>query len=126
MTADTGYRVTALVVDGSNPVTTYTFSNVTANHTIAASFAANVSTGSKTITASAGTGGSISPLGAVSVSYGASKTFTIKPYTGYRVSRVLVDGISVGAVTTYTFSNVRVNHKIAVTFVRLFRRWTSS
>ncbi len=124
VTADTGYRVAALVVDDSNQITTYTFSNVTAHHTIVASFAANVSTGSKTITASAGTGGSISPSGAVSVSYGASKTFTIRPNRGYRVSSVLVDGTSVGAVATYTFNNVTANHTIAVTFVRL--RWRSA
>jgi hypothetical protein len=123
VTADTGYRVTALVVDDSNPLTTYTFSNITAHHTIVANFAVNVGIGSKTIAASAGTGGSISPSGAVSVSYGTSKTFTITPNTGYRVSRVLVDGISVGAVTKYTFNNVKVDHTIAVTFVRL--RWRS-
>jgi hypothetical protein len=121
VTADTGYRVTGLVVDdlSATPVSTYTFNHVTANHTIAASFAPHISTGPKTITASAGTGGSISPSGTVSVGYGARRTFTIKSNTGYRVSRVLVDGASVGAVTAYTFSNVAANHTIAVTFSRL-------
>ncbi len=121
VTADTGYRVTGLVVDdlSATPVSTYTFNHVTANHTIAASFAPHISTGPKTITASAGTGGSISPSGTVSVGYGAGRTFTIKSNTGYRVSRVLVDGASVGAVTAYTFSNVAANHTIAVTFSRL-------
>ncbi len=68
ITPNTGYRVAGVLVDGTSvgAVTTYTFSNVTANHTIAASFAAN--TTAFTITASAGTGGSISPSGAVSVS----------------------------------------------------------
>jgi hypothetical protein len=114
ITPSTGYRVTGVLVDGTSvgAVTTYTFSNVTANHTIAASFAANTNT----ITASAGTGGTISPTGAVSVSYGASRAFTITPSTGYRVASVLVDGTSVGAVTTYTFSNVTANHTIAATF----------
>jgi hypothetical protein len=121
VTADTGYRVTGLVVDASSatPVTTYTFNNVTANHTIAAGFAPHTGTVSKTITASAGPGGSISPSGAVSVGYGASMTFTIKSNTGYRVSRVLVDGASVGAVTAFTFSSVAANHTITVTFDRL-------
>ena len=101
ITPNSGYRVAGVLVDGTSvgAVTTYTFSNVTANHTIAATFAANTNT----ITASAGTGGSISPSGAVSVSYGTSKTFTITPNSGYRVAGVLVDGTSVGAVTTYTF-----------------------
>jgi hypothetical protein len=114
ITPSTGYRVTSVLVDGTSvgAVTTYTFSNVTTNHTIAATFAANTNT----ITASAGTGGTISPTGAVSVSYGASRAFTITPNSGYRVASVLVDGVSVGAVTTYTFSNVTTNHTIAATF----------
>ncbi|MBI4765385.1 MAG: fibronectin type III domain-containing protein [Deltaproteobacteria bacterium] len=69
-----------------------------------------------TITASAGTGGGISPSGAVSVQSGASQTFIITPNSGYRVSGVTVDGASVGAVTTYTFTNVTANHTIAATF----------
>lgn len=43
VTANSGYHVADVLVDGSSvgAVTTYTFSNVTANHTIAASFAIN-------------------------------------------------------------------------------------
>ena len=69
-----------------------------------------------TITASAGTGGSIDPSGAVSVDYGADQSFTITPGTGYHVADVLVDGTSVGAVTTYTFENVAADHTIAASF----------
>jgi hypothetical protein len=71
-----------------------------------------------TITASAGTGGSISPSGSVSVTSGSSKTFTIAPGSGYHVSSVNVDGVSVGAVRTYTFSNVAANHTIKASFSR--------
>ena len=56
-------------------VTSYTFTNVTADHTIAASFAIDT----YTITASAGANGSISPSGAMTVNYGANQTFTITP-----------------------------------------------
>jgi hypothetical protein len=107
--------VAGVLVDGTSvgAVTTYTFSNVTANHTIAATFAANTNT----ITASAGTGGSISPSGAVSVSYGASRTFTITPNSGYRVANVFVDGSWLGALTSYTFNNVTANHTISASFV---------
>jgi hypothetical protein len=72
---------------------------------------------SYTITASAGSNGSISPSGAVSVTSGVSRTFTITPDSGYRVSDVLVDGGSVGQVTAYTFSNVTTNHTISASFV---------
>src|SRR5439155_12210679 len=69
-----------------------------------------------TITASAGSGGTISPSGALSVPDGGSQTFTITPGSGYYVQDVLVDGSSVGGVSSYTFSNVHANHTIAATF----------
>ena len=114
ITPATGYHVLDVLVDGVSvgAVTTYTFSGVTADHTIAASFEIN----SYTITASAGANGSIDPTGAVSVAYGADQTFTITPATGYHVLDVLVDGVSVGAVTTYTFSGVTADHTIAASF----------
>jgi hypothetical protein len=114
ITPSTGYKVSGVLVDGASvgSVTSYTFSNVTAAHTIAASF----SLLTYTITASAGAGGAISPSGAVSVNYGASQTFTITPNSGYQVASVLVDGSSVGAVTSYTFTNVTVGHTISASF----------
>jgi len=69
-----------------------------------------------TIMASAGTGGSISPSGSVTVNDGANQTFTITPGSYYSISDVKVDGVSVGAVCSYTFSNVTVNHTISATF----------
>jgi hypothetical protein len=68
------------------------------------------------ITASAGPGGSISPLGTSILNIGVSQTYTIKPTAGYHIADVLVDGASVGAVATYTFTKVTANHTIAVTF----------
>jgi len=114
ITPNTNCQVASVLVDGSSvgAVTSYTFSNVIDNHTIAASFALNT----YAITASAGANGSISPTGAVTVNHGASQTFTITPNSGYRVANVLVDGSSVGAVTSYTFSNVTDNHTIAASF----------
>ena len=62
ITANIGYKVSNVLVDGSSvgPVTTYTFTNVTANHTISASFTTNTynltvtkgGTGSGTVTSS--------------------------------------------------------------------------
>jgi uncharacterized repeat protein (TIGR02543 family) len=71
---------------------------------------------SNTITASAGTGGSISPSGSVSVNYDASQTFTITPNTGYSIADVKADNTSVGKVTSYTFSNVTAAHSIQAPF----------
>ena len=69
-----------------------------------------------TITATAGTGGSITPSGAVTVEAGMDKSFTIKADAGYTIADVKVDGISVGAVSSYSFEDVAANHTIEATF----------
>ena len=115
MTPTKNYHVSDVKVDGTSvgAITSYTFSDVTANHTITASFALNTFT----ITPTAGANGSISPAGAVTVSYGSSQTFTFTPSKNYRVADVKIDGTSAGALTSYTFSNVTANHTIAAGFI---------
>ena len=114
ITPDTNYHVADILVDGTSvgAVTTYTFSNVTSDHTISATFAIDT----YTVTASAGTNGSISPSGTVTVDHGSSQTFTITPDTNYHIEDVIVDGTSVGAKVTYTFSDIASNHLIHVVF----------
>ncbi len=117
ITPSTGYLIAGVVVDGSSvgAVASYTFTNVSADHTISASFAINTVT--FTITASAGAGGSISPPGNVAVSSGANQAFTITATnSGYHIADVLVDGVSQGAISSYTFTNVTANHTIAASF----------
>ena len=117
ITPNSGFHVTGVVVDGVSvgAVGSYTFMNVTADHTIAATFAADPPA-TFTITASAGAGGSITPSGARSVNSGTDASFAMTPESGYHVADVLVDGVSVGAVSTYTFTNVTANHTIAASF----------
>ena len=126
ITADSGYHIEDVLVDGASvgAVSSYTFDDVAADHTISVTFEKN-SGGSVTptptrytITAEAGEGGSISPSGRVSVTRGSDKTFTISADDGYGIADVLVDGKSVGAVSSYTFENVRANHTIEVVFER--------
>ena len=69
-----------------------------------------------TITATAGSGGSIAPHGTVLVDQGSDITFTITPAAGYSVAEVLVDGVAIDITITYTFSNVGSNHSIAIEF----------
>jgi len=69
-----------------------------------------------TITSSSGSGGTISPAGAVIVNAGGNQTFTIAPNTGYAIAGVTVDGSSVGAVASYAFNGVAANHTISATF----------
>jgi len=117
ITPDAGFQILDVLVDGLSvgPVTTYDFTNVTANRTIAASFFdPNVQT--FTITPTAGPNGSISPATPQTVVSGGSKSFTITPDAGFQVLDVLVDGLSVGPVTTYDFTNVTANRTIGASF----------
>jgi len=109
-TPNTGYGVWRRTVDGvEGTSSSYTFSNVTADHTISVTFGPR-------ITASAGPNGKITPSGTSTVAPGGSKTYGITPNTGYHVANVLVDGSSVGAVTSYKFTNVTTPRTISATF----------
>jgi len=81
---------------------------------------------SYTITASAGTGGSISPLGEVKVKRDGKVTFTISANPGYEILDVVVDGESQGAIATYKFSKVKSNHTISAAFYKKTYTLTAS
>jgi len=108
------YHIADVLVDGTSvgAVSSYSFTNVTANHTIAASFAIDT----YSIVASAGSGGAISPSGTTQVNGGGSQEYTITAEAEYHIADVLVDGISVGAVSSYSFTNITANHTIAAVF----------
>jgi CSLREA domain-containing protein len=112
--ADTGYHIADVGVDGASQgaVSAYTFDNVTANHTISATFAIDTFV----ITPTAGLNGSITPDTPQTLNYGDSITFTVAADTGYHIADVGVDGASQGAVGGYTFDNVTANHTISATF----------
>ena len=91
----------------------------TGNVAYSYAIAPNTSTATNyTITASAGTNGTISPSGPVSVTAGTNQSFTVTPNSGYQVANVLVDSTSVGAVTSYTLTNVQANHTISASFAQ--------
>ena len=115
----TGWSGTGL--DGENNMTVTIPTGSTGNRTYTAHWRYNGSGHSYsyyTIKATAGTGGSISPSGNVSVREGRDRTFTITPDKGYAVANVKIDGKSIGAVKSYTFENVRRNHAIEVIFMK--------
>ncbi|MGI6591597.1 MAG: InlB B-repeat-containing protein [Eggerthellaceae bacterium] len=72
---------------------------------------------SRTITSSAGTGGSIDPNGATSVLWRNNQTFKIDANEHFDIAEVLVDGKSIGPADSYTFKEVTENHRIAASFV---------
>ncbi|MBR3557998.1 MAG: fibronectin type III domain-containing protein, partial [Bacteroidales bacterium] len=114
ITPNAGYVITDVTVDGASvgAVSTYTFTALTADHTIAATFAA----AQFSIVATAGNGGTITPAGTTNMAYNGNQTYTISANAGYHVSDVFVDGASVGAVTSYSFTGVTANHTIYAAF----------
>ncbi len=114
ITAGTCYSIADVTVDGvsQGAITSYTFSNVSADHTINATFTLNT----YTITVTAGANGTITPVTG-SVNCGDNATYTITPNACYSIASVVVDGVSQGAIGTYTFNNVASNHTISATFV---------
>lgn len=111
----TGYVIDDVTVDNVSvgAVTSYTFENVNANHTINATFSAI----NLTITATAGANGTITPSGVQTVAYGSTPTFTVTADTGYDIDEVRVDGQVVTLTNgTYTFAEVTTNHDIYASF----------
>jgi hypothetical protein len=140
--AASGYKVADVQVDGKSvgAVTSYSFSNVTATHSLSASFTASTTTTppppttttTYSITASAGSNGTISPAGTATVAKAGSQSYTVTPNTGYYIVSVAVDGATVasnvagGAPYSYTFSNVSANHTISATFAVRYYNIVSS
>ncbi|MFM2207317.1 MAG: hypothetical protein RL213_1292, partial [Bacteroidota bacterium] len=111
-TPDACYQVADVLVDGNSvgAVTSYTLNNVTAPVTVSVSF----SLISYSITATASTGGSITPAGVTSVNCGGSQTYTMSAGTGFVLDSVIVNGVNQGAITSYTFTNLQGNATIAL------------
>jgi len=121
ITPSTGYGLTSLTDNGANVTSavssgSYTITDVTANHSVIATFANTFTmtigeSGSGTITDSSGT-----------VSYGGSVTFTMTPAAGYTLSGLTDNGVPVNATQgpsgtfTYAVSDVTANQTVYATF----------
>jgi hypothetical protein len=119
-TADSGYLVDVVTIDGA--VTqlygnSYTFSDISANHTIDVTFKPVI-----TITAAMSFGGTMSPYGNVVVDEGASQTFVIQASPGHCIHSILINDVAVNDIVdptlpyTYTFTGVTSNQRIDVHF----------
>ena len=117
-----GWQVAQLLVNGS-PVTTfpvtggtYTFENITADHTIAVTFGLKSYIILSTVIEGEGT---INPLGSTAVYHGDDQTYVITPATNWLVKELLVDGDLITipiAGGSYTFEGVNTEHTIEVSF----------
>ncbi len=129
-----GYRIATVVVDAETDVAEnvvagdeaffYTFTNVTANHTINVTFELIPT---YTITVEAGENGNVYYNDAlvsapIVVTEGATPEFEITPVTGYQIDVLTVGGNTVELTEqqlggfTYTFDSVMADITLAVTF----------
>jgi Tol biopolymer transport system component len=114
ITPNSGYHITGITDNGiakvvANP---YVITNAIISHTVVVTFGNTYA-----ITADAGTGGVISPSGAVTVNPGASQMFTITPDNGSTIAALTVDGVAVTpVVNSYQFDDVNANHTISASF----------
>jgi len=95
-----------VIVDGVNQVSkpsSYTFFNVTANHTIRSVFAINTFT----ITAKQQLQRDDQPVGCQDGQLQRQREFTFSPSANYHVDSLIVDGVKVTSASSYTFFNVR-------------------
>jgi hypothetical protein len=115
---DSNYHIKDVQVDSVSvgPLSEYIFSNVMSDHDIHATFEADHTIVTHSITSSFEANGSISPAGLTNVISGSDITFNIAPIANYHINDVQVDGVSVGALSAYTFSNVTTDHTITAFF----------
>lgn len=114
VTPDTGFSIASVdgTCGGSLSGNTYTTNAVTADCTVVASFVL----AQYSVTPSAGTGGSITPSSAQTVSHSGTTSFSIAPDTGYSISSV--SGTCGGTLSgnTYTTNAVTGDCTVVANF----------
>lgn len=118
---DEGYVLDRVLVDGAKVSTgsnSYTLT-VTKSVTVAVSFKEKTvapPSATRTITATSGGHGKVSPGGTTTVRDGGDLYVYFIPDKGYEVDKVTIDGTAVDAGTNWHFINIRSDHVIHVTF----------
>ena len=114
------YDIDTLTIDGKaiENTTSYTFSNVTTEHTIDVTF--KLADATKTtyydILSNAGENGNIKPTGLTSIKEAANQEYLITPDDWYDIDTLIVDGEVIKSTTIYLFTKVTKIHNIHVTF----------
>ena len=113
--ANIGYEIVDVQVNGLSmgAVTSYTITDIDADAHIIALFAIRTFT----VTAAAGTGGTISPEGVNVVDYNGDIAFTITVDDCRVLESLIIDGVYHAPAATYSFSHVTRNHTITAVFV---------
>ena len=121
ITPGAGYHVADILVDGSSigAVTSYSFTNVLAVHSISADFAVNT----YTVAPSAGANGAISPSVPQTVNQNATTSFTVTPNSGYAIASVTGCGGTLNG-STYTTGLATANCTVTATFAIVAATYT--
>ena len=119
-TPNANYVVNQWLVDSGvvqNGGTGYTLNNIQATHSVQVTF--TYVPPQYTISASAGTGGGISPNGSFLKNAGDNQSFTATPSISYIVNQWLVDsGVVQTGGTSYSLNNIQSPHNVQVTFTQ--------
>ena len=131
ISADNGYRLASLKVNGTNVTSSvsnnqYTISSITANTTVVASFEQIPAT-TYSLSIQSGAGGSVSYDGTTitnktqsfTIAEGSSVTIEMAPNSGYKLASLVVNGTDVTSGVEnnqYTISNITTNTTVVVTF----------
>ncbi|MHB8893928.1 MAG: InlB B-repeat-containing protein, partial [Candidatus Geothermincolia bacterium] len=117
ITPTTGYHL-ASITDNSSPVpleNPYVIDSVTEQHDVVVTFAINT----YAVTASAGSGGTVSPA-AQNVNYGSAATVNVTAYAGHHVSSIKDNRSAVPVSDPYNavvnISNVTAAHNVVAAF----------
>lgn len=88
ITPNSGYEVSDVIVDGSSKgkITSYTFNNITANHTISASFK-QIEETKYTVTVTTVANGSVTAT-PTSATAGTTITLSVNPSSGYKLKQI--------------------------------------
>ena len=118
--ATEGYMISAVLVDGQNvgSMSSYTFSNVTATHTISVTFE-EIPAGQIVVVVNADTeSGSVTPTGTQTITEGDDFTFTVTPDDCHTIGTVTVNGtpITLDANNSYTIESVTSEQTINIVF----------
>lgn len=116
---DTGYSVSDVTIDGEDQgaISTFTFSDLSADHDVRVTFAKDDSPSSYLVTVTYGEGGTEqSKTTAYSPHESCGYSFTPKYYDGYVVDDVKINGVSQGPITYYYFDDLSTDYVIEVSF----------
>ena len=130
ITANEGYMISDVLVNNASvgAVTSYTFSNVSADATIEARFE-EIPAGQIVININSDSeGGEVSPTGAQTIEGGSDFSFTVTPDNCYEIGAVTVNGqqITLDENNSYTIENVSEEQYVNVTFNQLSYTITAS